>query len=271
LKKKYGFKAKYDILSMCLERLTGWLSKKIKTRWFQGITVGVICFFIGMCFSYWLVFYSLDIQERAYMNEIKILEPNVSIDVHGIDDNTIKIILQSENSGSAKIDELFFIFDIPGVFQSISDEYADKVSGCTFVNQFKTGKWNTTYSEYIIMECHLIYPKGYYDVKINYIPTNEIVDTAGNYSMVYMPYMDLWDFPFYTFSWVHQGNTQIRDDQVNLTHLNYIMEDNENWIYRETCKNPNGSQRIDGLSYSCCGNMSCWLDFEYFLRFGLNK
>jgi len=240
------------------------LQKYKSRRWFQGILIGELFFLIGLWFSYGLIEYS-----KFQDSELKIsLEPKIDISFNELTNHQLEITLKSLNKNSSKIDELYFRFDIPGVFINISNEYNYHLNGCKFFHSEKTGGWNGSstnaiYSEYISLYCDSILSDGYYNAIINYNPTKEIDFGIENYSYIRMPFMGINDFPSYVLSWTFNGNSNQLKNCINLTNLDYIKKDDNNSVYDpicydipELCDNP-ASRAF------CTNNITCEVEKEY--------
>lgn len=211
------------------------INQLIKRRWFQTMMVGIICFLLGCGFSYLLVYHSIDIQEQRNLEQMKLLEPNISVELSEINENQLKIIVSSMDENRSGINDFFFEFELPGIFRDITVKREWRVNGCSITSApDQQGHFNSTLyipdKIRLYIKCESISPFGYYVAIINYLPTKPTNWVFGNHTYVTMPLMDLRDYQEYRYSWKYNGQNEDRNGCVNLSNLGYIKKDNENMI-----------------------------------------
>lgn len=218
----------------------------------------------------WGIYHSLDIQEQRDSEQMKLLEPNISIEISEISENQLKIIVSSMDENRSGIKDFFLDLELPGVFLNISTIRDWRTKGCIIrpsaVSEIHFSDYPyTPEKERMDIACESINPFGYYVAIINYLPTESINWTFGNRTYVTMPIMDLRDYQEYRYSWEYNGQDQDRSYCVNLSHLDYIKKDNENFIHLHE---PQEIEELENamMGHFCYKNMSCLLDYEEYKR-----
>jgi hypothetical protein len=215
-----------------------WLSKycwlhQDPSAWIYGVVIGAI---ISFGITYWGINYSFSKQQTASIHDRKIKKPEIKIQVIEQKGNKLKLEVQSTKSDSSPTDNLFFKFDIPGVYLNHKETYKEKIESCTISRSFLAGTGGHTIAETIHGQCQGILPEGSFSVIISLVPTKPLPLSdsekilSPQFPTHYNPLMDLHDYSRIVFSWRHNGEPQLETTYLDLTQLEYIQEDNKEMV-----------------------------------------
>ena len=203
------------------------------SAWIYGVILGAISAIFITC---WGINYSFSKQQTATIEDRKIKKPEIKIQVIEQKADKLRLELQSTKTGSSPIDNLFFKFDIPGIYLNHKEMYKEKIENCTISRSFLAGTGGQTIAETIHGQCQGILPESFFSVVISLVPTKpqpipgstQINDPQ--FPSNYTPLMDLHDYSRIVFSWRHNGEPQLETTFLDLTQLGYIQEDNKEMV-----------------------------------------
>ncbi len=215
-----------------------WLSKycwlhQDPSAWIYGVILGGTMSFLA---TYWGVHYSFSKQQLAIAFDKTNKKPEVEFQVLELKENELRLVIQSTQNDSSPIDNLFFKFDIPGVFLSHKERHKEKTEYCSLGSSVLAGNGGITIAETIYGQCRKILPGGNYSTTISFTPTKplpipgrELLDNPS-YPTHFNPLMDLRDYSQIKFTWFHNGEEQVETMYLDLTGLKYIQKDNQQMV-----------------------------------------
>ncbi len=169
----------------------------------------------------------LDKEEKI---QVANLRPKVKIELSENSISNLRVEITSLNKNSEKIENLFLKFDLPGVYDTISNIHKERVGEYKITPNFLCGSGNQTNAETIHISIKDLYTTGYLSFSIIYKPTRTRTQKSEFYEMSVFPLMDLHDISRYSIFWKYKGVTQKDDYYLDLSNLEFIKKDNQQLI-----------------------------------------
>ncbi len=215
-----------------------WLSKycwlhQDTSAWIYGVIFGGI---ISFLVTYWGVHFSIIKQQDAIALDKANKKPEVEVKVFEAKENELRFEIKSIKRNSAPIENIFFKFDIPGIYLNHKERHKEKTESCSISKSFLARHGEQTIAETVYGQCKKILPGGIYSAVISITPTKPLpiagMELLNNplYPTHYNPLMDLHDYSQIKFTWHHNGEEQVETKYLNLTGLQYIQEDNKQMV-----------------------------------------
>ncbi|MCF7818318.1 MAG: hypothetical protein K9M54_10595 [Kiritimatiellales bacterium] len=182
--------------------------------------------------SIWLDPY---LQSRIAQEELLAARPHPVITVSETSDSAVVLEIYSPTNNSKMMQNLNLAFDIPGKNARCRIVDSTRTSDCVITNDFLASVSGDTVAETIHFACKSILPSGFVRAKIEYERTRRRPVPGsvehGITNMYYLPVMDLRDYSPCFYTWLYNGQEAVEKQEISLTNLAYIVEDNENMYH----------------------------------------
>jgi len=185
------------------------------------------------------LYWSKETKEKQESELYKISRPKVKIEVTENNSNSIRVRITSTAEKSEKIDNLFMKFDIPGVYKELGHINKERVGAFTVTPSFLSSTGDSIDAQTIHISISDLFPTGYIAFNVIYRPTKKRAQIKGPFIKEHMPLMNLHDISKFSVFWDFNETQQKDDYYLDLSHLNYIIEDNKQLItFRTIMKAP---------------------------------
>ncbi|MCD4731517.1 MAG: hypothetical protein K8R74_13010, partial [Bacteroidales bacterium] len=155
------------------------------------------------------------------------LRPEIKIEIFENNKSNIRVEITSIKESSEKIENLFLKFDLPGVFDSITQVYKERIGNYKITPSFLCGSGYQTDAQTIHISIQDLYSTGYLAFSIIYKPTLIRYQRHAYFETYSTPLMDLHDISKYSIFWKFKGIHQKDDYYLNLSYLECFKNDNE--------------------------------------------
>ncbi len=210
-----------------------WRHSDRRTKEYHQFTTGIIIAWgISSVLSAIMISIEPYLKETITEHQKSKLKPEVKVDIQERE-KEIVVTLESTKPHGGIIDDLFFKFDIPGKFTSAVINNKQKMEHVQIYPTFLAGVGNDTIAQTVHIYCKTVFPHGFFRANILYTPT-QVRSVPGSeklgYKLRYMPLMDLHDFSRILYTWKYMNQSIAETDYIDLTFLDYIRQDNENFL-----------------------------------------
>lgn len=236
---------------------------KVKIDWINLIAGAILGILITCAFNHFA--------SKKYKKELIKFEPKVSMSIKELENNILRLRINSTNANAAEIKKLYFTIDIPGVLSKKINEKNYLVESCEiYKDGFIGGSKNTingpidiNYAERLLIECKSIMPNGSYTVDLVYLPADSIfkdswfswpTNASVPYKFTYLP-LDYRDYEVLTIYWDFDGRLQNANYCVDLSSLKFIQIDNNRAVeFHKRLGNPIHIKEYEMSRTSCLKN-----------------
>jgi len=165
-----------------------------------------------------------------YLREESIIEsirPEVSVKIKELREDRLHFSIEMINNDGNYVDEFFFDFEIPGEIINITRELLQNVGNAVVDIWPDDNKGMLVKSEYALIRISRLYPKGFYDFFVDYIPTEITEEKPNDNNPRRALYIDIPDYQPVSYYWTYKGITHKELYYLDLTDLNFIKKHNE--------------------------------------------